>query len=162
MFVWFGWIAHSVTVSCPIISVSFCSAFSHYRLCVLERRAPPCPADELDISQCLLKALESDSDSPPWPSLHVNMDNKVRHISYSLLSPSAYTVRSYTSCVLFLFGRERRSNCLKSLCTLLPLQQCSLTTSSVTSSRPRWRQRSGWVPTLTLPPSHLNLMFFAV
>ncbi|XP_045900293.1 band 4.1-like protein 4B [Micropterus dolomieu] len=41
-----------------------------------KRRAPPCPADELDISQSLLKALESDSDSPPWPSLHVNMDNK--------------------------------------------------------------------------------------
>ncbi|KAM9851454.1 band 4.1-like protein 4B [Aulostomus maculatus] len=39
-----------------------------------KRRAPPCPADELDISQSLLKALESDGDSPPWPSLHVNMD----------------------------------------------------------------------------------------
>lgn len=62
---------------------SSCGAFSHYPFYVLERQGPPCSADELDISQCLLKALESDSDSPPWPSLHVNMDNKVRHISYS-------------------------------------------------------------------------------
>ena len=62
---------------------------AHVALCVLERRVPPCPADELDISQSLLKALESDSDSPPWPSLHVNMD-KVRHISYTLLLSSCY------------------------------------------------------------------------
>ncbi|XP_068612422.1 band 4.1-like protein 4B [Brachionichthys hirsutus] len=41
-----------------------------------KRRAPPCPADELDISQSLLKPVESDSHFPPWPSLHVNMDNK--------------------------------------------------------------------------------------
>ncbi|XP_053287655.1 band 4.1-like protein 4B [Pleuronectes platessa] len=44
-----------------------------------KRRAPPSPADELNISQSLLKALESDSDSPPWPSLpslHVNIDKK--------------------------------------------------------------------------------------
>lgn len=65
-------------------------------LCALGRRAPPCPADELDISQSLLKALESDSDSPPWPSLpslHVNIDNKVRHISDTLSSQSAYIKR---------------------------------------------------------------------
>ncbi|XP_028983743.1 band 4.1-like protein 4B isoform X2 [Betta splendens] len=56
-----------------------------------KRRAPPCPADELDISQCLLKALESDSDSPPWPSLHVNMDNKgeEKQLSEKSLHPPA-------------------------------------------------------------------------
>ncbi|XP_067366774.1 band 4.1-like protein 4B isoform X2 [Channa argus] len=54
-------------------------------------RAPPCPADELDISQCLLKALESDSDSPPWPSLHVNIDNKgeEKQLSEKSLHPPA-------------------------------------------------------------------------
>ncbi|XP_033836363.1 band 4.1-like protein 4B [Periophthalmus magnuspinnatus] len=41
-----------------------------------KRRPAPCAADGLDISQTLLKALESDSDSPPWPSLHLNIDNK--------------------------------------------------------------------------------------
>ncbi|KAM9783276.1 band 4.1-like protein 4B [Neosynchiropus ocellatus] len=41
-----------------------------------KRRAPPCPTDELDLSQSLLQALDSDSDSPPWPSLHINIDNK--------------------------------------------------------------------------------------
>ncbi|KAM9309662.1 LOW QUALITY PROTEIN: band 4.1-like protein 4B [Pholidichthys leucotaenia] len=41
-----------------------------------KRRAPLCPADGLDISQSLLKALESDSDSPPWPSLRINIDTK--------------------------------------------------------------------------------------
>lgn len=40
-------------------------------------RAPHCSADDLDISQSLLKALESERDSLPWPSLHINMD-KVR------------------------------------------------------------------------------------
>ncbi|KAF3691909.1 Band 4.1-like protein 4B FERM-containing protein CG1 Protein EHM2 [Channa argus] len=56
-----------------------------------EYRAPPCPADELDISQCLLKALESDSDSPPWPSLHVNIDNKgeEKQLSEKSLHPPA-------------------------------------------------------------------------
>ncbi|XP_044063192.1 band 4.1-like protein 4B isoform X2 [Siniperca chuatsi] len=56
-----------------------------------KRRAPPCPADELDISQSLLKALESDSDSPPWPSLHVNMDNKgeEKQLSEKSLHPPA-------------------------------------------------------------------------
>ncbi|XP_035490500.2 band 4.1-like protein 4B [Scophthalmus maximus] len=58
------------------------------------RRAPPCPADELDISQSLLKALESDSDSPPWPSLpslHVNIDNKgeEKQLSEKSLHPPA-------------------------------------------------------------------------
>uniref|UniRef100_A0AAV2MCR4 FERM domain-containing protein n=1 Tax=Knipowitschia caucasica TaxID=637954 RepID=A0AAV2MCR4_KNICA len=41
-----------------------------------QHRAGRCAADGLDISQTLLKALESDSDSPPWPSLHLNIDNK--------------------------------------------------------------------------------------
>ncbi|XP_013871092.1 band 4.1-like protein 4B isoform X2 [Austrofundulus limnaeus] len=41
-----------------------------------KRRAPPCPADDLDVSQSLLKALETDDDSPPWPSLHINIDKK--------------------------------------------------------------------------------------
>ncbi|KAK9513770.1 hypothetical protein VZT92_027276 [Zoarces viviparus] len=41
-----------------------------------KRRAPHCPGDELDVSQSLHKALESDGESPPRPSLHVNMDNK--------------------------------------------------------------------------------------
>lgn len=40
-------------------------------------RAPHCSADDLDISQSLLKALESERDVLPWPSLHINMD-KVR------------------------------------------------------------------------------------
>lgn len=46
-------------------------------------------------------------------------------------------------------AREKRSSCLKSLCTLLRLQRCSLTTLNVTSSRPRWRRLSGWVPKFT-------------
>uniref|UniRef100_A0AAQ6A8Y7 FERM domain-containing protein n=1 Tax=Amphiprion ocellaris TaxID=80972 RepID=A0AAQ6A8Y7_AMPOC len=56
-----------------------------------ERRAPPCPADEMEISQSLLKALESDSDSPPWPSLHVNIDNKgeEKQLSEKSLHPPA-------------------------------------------------------------------------
>lgn len=58
--------------------MSFFSVLIQF-FCGSERRAPPCPADELDISQSLLKALESESDPSPWPSLHVNMDNKVRH-----------------------------------------------------------------------------------
>ncbi|XP_071325261.1 band 4.1-like protein 4B isoform X1 [Trachinotus anak] len=68
---------------------------SHDTLCHThtknKRRAPPCPADELDISQSLLKALESDSDSPPWPSLHVNMDNKgeEKQLSEKSLHPPA-------------------------------------------------------------------------
>lgn len=82
-------VAHSVSV------------FSHLTFRVLERRVPPCPADELDISQSLLKALESDSDSPPWPSLHVNMD-KVRHILHMLLSCSANTMRCLPSLLTFL------------------------------------------------------------
>ncbi|XP_037309671.2 band 4.1-like protein 4B isoform X3 [Pungitius pungitius] len=51
-----------------------------------KRRAPHCPGDELDISQSLLKALEADSESPSWPSLHVNMDNK--QLSEKSLHPS--------------------------------------------------------------------------
>ncbi|KAM3614813.1 uncharacterized protein V6R79_019257 [Siganus canaliculatus] len=56
-----------------------------------KRRAPPCPADELEISQSLLKALESEGDSPPWPSLHVNMDNKgeEKQLSEKSLHPPA-------------------------------------------------------------------------
>lgn len=48
-----------------IASLSFCAPGC---------RAPHCSADDLDISQSLLKALESDRDSPPWPSLRINMD----------------------------------------------------------------------------------------
>ncbi|KAM4579786.1 band 4.1-like protein 4B isoform 2-T2 [Odontesthes bonariensis] len=56
-----------------------------------KRRAPPCPEDELEISQSLLKALESNGDSPPWPSLHVNIDNKgeEKHLSEKSLHPPA-------------------------------------------------------------------------
>ncbi|CAK6960656.1 band 4.1-like protein 4B [Scomber scombrus] len=55
-----------------------------------KRRVPPCPADELEISQSLLKALESDSDSPPWPSLHVNMDKgDEKQLSEKSLHPPA-------------------------------------------------------------------------
>ncbi|XP_022070412.2 band 4.1-like protein 4B isoform X1 [Acanthochromis polyacanthus] len=56
-----------------------------------KRRAPPCPTDEMEISQSLLKALESDSDSPPWPSLHVNIDNKgeEKQLSEKSLHPPA-------------------------------------------------------------------------
>lgn len=56
-------------------------------------RAPPSPAEKLDISQCLLKALESDSDSPPWPSLHVNMDKgEEKQLSEKSLHPPASPV----------------------------------------------------------------------
>ncbi|XP_074539514.1 band 4.1-like protein 4B isoform X2 [Halichoeres trimaculatus] len=59
-----------------------------------KRRAPPCPADGLDISQSLLKALESESDSAPWPSLHINMDNKgeEKQLSEKSLHPPASPV----------------------------------------------------------------------
>lgn len=43
-------------------------------------QAPHCSADDLDISQSLLKALEGERDSLPWPSLHINMD-KVRPLA---------------------------------------------------------------------------------
>ncbi|KAM4600832.1 band 4.1-like protein 4B [Polymixia lowei] len=54
-------------------------------------RAPPRPADGLDISQSLLKALESDSESAPWPSLRINMDNKAeeKQLSEKSLHPPA-------------------------------------------------------------------------
>ncbi|KAG7475002.1 band 4B isoform X1 [Solea senegalensis] len=59
-----------------------------------KRQAPHCQADEFEISQSLLKALESDSDSPPWPSLpslHVNIDNKgeEKQLSEKSLHPPA-------------------------------------------------------------------------
>uniref|UniRef100_A0A8C7XI18 Erythrocyte membrane protein band 4.1 like 4B n=1 Tax=Oryzias sinensis TaxID=183150 RepID=A0A8C7XI18_9TELE len=56
-----------------------------------KRRAPPCPQDELEISQSLLKALESDSDPAPWPSLHINIDNKgeEKQLSEKSLHPPA-------------------------------------------------------------------------
>ncbi|XP_071385308.1 band 4.1-like protein 4B isoform X2 [Centroberyx affinis] len=56
-----------------------------------KHRAPPCPADGLELSQSLLKALESDSDSSPWPSLHINMDNKgeEKQLSEKSLHPPA-------------------------------------------------------------------------
>lgn len=122
--------------------------FTHLALCVSERRVPPCPADELEISQSLLKALESDSDSPPWPSLHVNMD-KVRHISCTPLLLLTQWDVSKSHISLCFAGRETRSSCQKSLSTLLPPQRCSQTTLNVTSSRPRWRRLSGWAPTMT-------------
>ncbi|XP_076009790.1 band 4.1-like protein 4B [Genypterus blacodes] len=51
---------------------------------------PHCPADEMDLSQSLLKALESDSDSPPWPSLHINMDKgEEKQLSEKSLHPPA-------------------------------------------------------------------------
>lgn len=53
------------------LSLSFCAP---------GYQAPHCSADDLDISQSLLKALESDHDSLPWPSLHINMD-KVRSLA---------------------------------------------------------------------------------
>lgn len=49
-------------------------------LCAPGCRAPHCSADDLDISQSLLKALERDRDSLPWPSLHINID-KVRPLA---------------------------------------------------------------------------------
>ncbi|KAM6968398.1 band 4.1-like protein 4B [Aplochiton taeniatus] len=54
-----------------------------------KHRASRCPVDELDLS--VLNALESDSDSCPWPSLHVNMDNKAeeKHLSEKSLHPPA-------------------------------------------------------------------------
>ncbi|KAM3872714.1 band 4.1-like protein 4B [Diretmus argenteus] len=56
-----------------------------------KHRSPLCPADELDISQSLLKALESDESSSPWPSLHINMDNKAedKQMSEKSLHPPA-------------------------------------------------------------------------
>ncbi|XP_034030747.1 LOW QUALITY PROTEIN: band 4.1-like protein 4B [Thalassophryne amazonica] len=51
-----------------------------------KRRAAPCPADELDIT--LFTALESESDSPPWPSLHINMDKgEEKQLSEKSLHP---------------------------------------------------------------------------
>ncbi|XP_016893677.1 band 4.1-like protein 4B isoform X2 [Cynoglossus semilaevis] len=59
-----------------------------------KRQVPPCPADadEFDIPHALLKALESDGDSPPWPSLpslHLNIDNKAeeKQLSEKSLHP---------------------------------------------------------------------------
>nr|XP_054597164.1 LOW QUALITY PROTEIN: band 4.1-like protein 4B [Nothobranchius furzeri] len=56
-----------------------------------KRRAPPCP---LDISQSLLKALEAESGSPPWPSLHINIDKKgeEKQLSGKSLHPPASPV----------------------------------------------------------------------
>ncbi|CAL8247195.1 unnamed protein product [Lota lota] len=52
-------------------------------------RASPHPCDGLDISQSLRKALESDSDSSPWPSIHINIDNKAedKQLSEKSLHP---------------------------------------------------------------------------
>ena len=87
------------------------SVFSHR---TLERRAPHCPADELDISQSLLKALESESDSPPWPSLHVNMD-KVRPTPGMLLSNSAHLFETFNFYRLLLWQGEEKQLSEKSL-----------------------------------------------
>ncbi|XP_061572780.1 band 4.1-like protein 4B isoform X2 [Cololabis saira] len=50
--------------------------------------------NDLDISHSLLKALESDSDSPPWPSLHINIDKKgeEKQLSEKSLHPPASPV----------------------------------------------------------------------
>lgn len=130
-----------------------------------ERRAPPCPADDLDISHSLLKALESDSDSPPWPSLHINIDNKVRLFSTfcCLVLLKFSPRRSHLSAIGP--ARERRSSCRKSLCTPLLLRRCSPITLNVTSSRHKWRQLSGSVANLTslflsdLPLLYLTVLF---
>ncbi|CAL8290821.1 unnamed protein product [Merluccius merluccius] len=52
-------------------------------------RASPRPVDGLDVSQSLRKARESDSDSSPWPSLHINIDNKAedKQLSEKSLHP---------------------------------------------------------------------------
>ncbi|XP_045064472.1 band 4.1-like protein 4B isoform X1 [Coregonus clupeaformis] len=54
-----------------------------------KHRAPPCPVDELEL--CLLNPLETDSNTSPWPSLHVNMDNKAeeKQLSEKSLHPSS-------------------------------------------------------------------------
>ncbi|KAM9404704.1 band 4.1-like protein 4B [Salvelinus alpinus] len=54
-----------------------------------KHRAPPCPVDELEL--CLLNPLETDSNTSPWPSLHVNMDNKAeeKQLSEKSLQPSS-------------------------------------------------------------------------
>ncbi|CAG11918.1 unnamed protein product, partial [Tetraodon nigroviridis] len=51
-------------------------------------RAPHCSADDLDLSQSLLKALESERDPLPWPSLHINMDKgEEKQLSEKSLHP---------------------------------------------------------------------------
>ncbi|XP_015226538.1 band 4.1-like protein 4B isoform X4 [Cyprinodon tularosa] len=56
-----------------------------------KRRAPPSPSDGMDVSHSLLKALETDSDSTPWPTLHINIDNKgeEKQLSEKSLHPPA-------------------------------------------------------------------------
>nr|XP_057939376.1 band 4.1-like protein 4B isoform X1 [Doryrhamphus excisus]XP_057939377.1 band 4.1-like protein 4B isoform X1 [Doryrhamphus excisus] len=39
-------------------------------------RASPCPGKDLEMSPSLRKAVESDSECPPWPSLLLNMDTR--------------------------------------------------------------------------------------
>lgn len=103
-FLWFGY-------SAPF-STHFIVFLSHSTSCGSERRAPPCTADELDISQSLLKALESESDSSPWPSLHVNMDNKVRHFSPHAVVPFCSQLRCCPNVFIFLLfpcqGEEKQ------------------------------------------------------
>ncbi|KAJ8004933.1 hypothetical protein DPEC_G00141430 [Dallia pectoralis] len=54
-----------------------------------KHRALPCPVDELEL--CLINALETNSDTPPWPSLHINMDNKAeeKQLFEKSLQPSS-------------------------------------------------------------------------
>ncbi|KAL0985362.1 hypothetical protein UPYG_G00155950 [Umbra pygmaea] len=54
-----------------------------------KQRAPPCPVDGLELR--LFNALEADSDSSPWPSLHINIDNKVeeKQLCEKSLRPSS-------------------------------------------------------------------------
>lgn len=142
------------SISVSVSSDIFLHIFKTTSLSVLEHQVPPCPAaaDEFDIPHALLKALESDGDSPPWPSLpslHLNIDNKVRHIPDPLPSHFSHIMRRCPA-VVFTFlllpsVRPRRSSSPKSLCTRLSLLHFSLITLNATSWKPRWRQPSGWV-----------------
>ncbi|XP_061811159.1 band 4.1-like protein 4B isoform X2 [Nerophis lumbriciformis] len=51
----------------------------------------PCPGEDLDVSPCHRKAVESDSECPPWPSLRINMDDKgeEKRLSEKSLHPPA-------------------------------------------------------------------------
>ncbi|XP_030225807.1 band 4.1-like protein 4B [Gadus morhua] len=52
-------------------------------------RASPRLCDGVDVPQSLRKALETDSDSSPWPSIHINIDNKAedKQLSEKSLRP---------------------------------------------------------------------------
>ncbi|XP_028326160.1 band 4.1-like protein 4B isoform X3 [Gouania willdenowi] len=71
---------------------------SHDTLCHThtknKRCAPPGPAEDVDISRSLHKALGTDNNSLPWPSLHVNIDKKgeEKQLSEKSLHPPASPV----------------------------------------------------------------------